>query len=333
MQAIYDKLPGPGKAAAKGRRNQFKPNPYQRELLEEYKELQRKLREHLDSEASSYKSIRQELYKAWVNTLNDSETRRASRGGLKQPAEFKVPLSEDEQKRKEQVDFLLITLLSIATDGLASYSGVTTTLLGRTVSGGRAIGSKFSKLLKTYDPKTKIGNLLRKYLKKVRVKPGVKIDDSLKSIYIEIANSPKMGKAIERYNKIAEFFGQKRSVSVDEIVQALENDTTFAGVWHHRSAVFVGDEHQALTKFFLQGSPGSAIGRRYGRHELLHLGAALNGQRNRVAHEFLVNVFTTPEQAIAIGAGTGYIVVKGTQTLYVLYTDGPEIIYFLWNDE
>lgn len=150
------------------------------------------------------------------------------------------------------------------------------------------------------------------------VKPGGTVDDALRAHYVAIARSPQMTKAIERYNKIAKFLGQKPSATIDEIVEALGKDVTFSKVWHIRFGIFVIDETGMIvkganqvyvpnTKFGLQGNPATAYGQR-GRHELTHLGAALRGQGDTFLHEIAVQAATTPENLVF---GVGSIVVIG----------------------
>ncbi len=142
------------------------------------------------------------------------------------------------------------------------------------------------------------------------VKPGGTIDDALKAHYLDIARSPQMAAAVERYNKIARFLGQKPSASIDEIVSALGKDVTFSRVGHIRSGVFTPGQHPGATSFWIQGNPLTAYGRRAGRHELTHLGAALRGQGDNFLHEIAVQAATTPENLV-IGVGS-LVVIGGT---------------------
>ncbi|UUO09081.1 hypothetical protein M4951_12375 [Blastopirellula sp. J2-11] len=153
------------------------------------------------------------------------------------------------------------------------------------------------------------------------VQPGGTVDDSLKEVYLAIARSPEMAKAIRRYNRIAGRLGQKHSVGVDDIVTALENDVTFARTEHIFSGLFpFGREGYVVyarnrvvvpKKYWLQGTPTTAYGRRAGRHELLHLGASLNGQGDEYLHEFAVQAASTPENLVIGGAALGGIFSYG----------------------
>ncbi len=147
------------------------------------------------------------------------------------------------------------------------------------------------------------------------MKPGGTVDDALRAHYVAIARSPQMAKAVERYNKIAKFLGQKPSASIDDIVKALGSDVTFARVGHIRSGVFTPGQHPAATRFWIQGNPMTRYGQRVGRHELTHLGAALRGQSDNVFHEIAVQAATTPENLVF---GVGSIVVIGG-TVYWVY--------------
>ncbi|MFO0903217.1 MAG: hypothetical protein U0939_09470 [Pirellulales bacterium] len=146
------------------------------------------------------------------------------------------------------------------------------------------------------------------------VKPGGTVDDALRIHYVDIARSPQMARAVERYNKIARFLGQKPSASIDEIVKALGGDVTFSRVGHLRSGIFAPGQHPAATKFWIQGNPATAYGRRVGRHELTHLGAALRGQGDTFLHEIAVQAATTPENLVF---ATGVIVVIGGEVYWV----------------
>ena len=118
-----------------------------------------------------------------------------------------------------------------------------------------------------------------------------------------------MAKAVERYNKIAKFLGQKPSASIDDIVKALGDDVTFSKVGHLRSGVFTPGQHPGATKFWIQGNPATRYGQRAGRHELTHLGAALRGQGDNILHEIAGQAATTPENLVIFT--TGSIVVIG----------------------
>ena len=147
------------------------------------------------------------------------------------------------------------------------------------------------------------------------VKPGGQVDEALKAHYMNIAKSPQMLGAIDRYNAIAKILGQKKSASIDEIIVALGSDVTFSRIGHFRSGVFVPGEHIGKTKYWLQGKPSTMYGRRVGKHELVHLGAAINGQSNRVWHEVAVQLATTPENLVAVT--TGVVVAIGAEIYWL----------------
>ena len=134
------------------------------------------------------------------------------------------------------------------------------------------------------------------------VKPRGTIDDTLRDVYLQIAKSPQMAKAVERYNRLARFMRQRPSASIEDIVDALGRDVTFSRIGTLRSGVFVPGKHPGSTKFWIQGNPTTAYGERVARHELVHLGAALKGQRDTFLHEVAVQAATTPE-GLAISAG------------------------------
>ena len=56
-------------------------------------------------------------------------------------------------------------------------------------------------------------------------------------------------------------------------------------------------------------------GRRVGKHELVHLGAAINGQSNRVLHEVAVQLATTPENLVVVT--TGVVVAIGAEIYWL----------------
>jgi|GEM_PF-1429711 len=143
------------------------------------------------------------------------------------------------------------------------------------------------------------------------VKPSKKIDNSLKGAYEQIARSPEFARDLAKYNKNAARLGQKQAASVDEIVDAVKMDTTFAKTINLKAGVFVGKEHKAATRFFLQGNPASRYGPRVARHELTHLGAALRGQTDTFLHEVAVQAATTPEQLWLMGGMLGGGIGKG----------------------
>jgi len=130
----------------------------------------------------------------------------------------------------------------------------------------------------------------------------------LADIYIDIARSPEFARSLERYNAIARRLGQTQAASVDEIIAALRSDVTFSRIGHLRSGVFTAGQHPGSTQFWLQGNPLTSYGRRVGRHELTHLGAALRGQRDTLLHEIAVQAATTPENLIIAGGAVGVII-------------------------
>jgi RHS repeat-associated protein len=131
-------------------------------------------------------------------------------------------------------------------------------------------------------------------------KPGGTVDNSMRPAYMQFANSPAFAQTLDRYNKIAPHLGMPRAASVDQIVTALMRDTTFSHTTNLRAGIFTPGEHPANTLFWIQGNPGTWYGPRAGRHELLHLGASLNGQGNTLRHELLVAALTTPETLEAL---------------------------------
>ncbi len=138
--------------------------------VKRYRELERKLKIILEAEEAGFKSIRNDLFNArkavyqeWADSLKGDAKRQFSRGGLRKPIPVEVPLSENEQERKDQVELAVIALLEVATDGL-----LTPVLLARVSTVSRSLGVKVANLLEKYGPKTRIGKLLRKLL---RIKP------------------------------------------------------------------------------------------------------------------------------------------------------------------
>jgi hypothetical protein len=150
------------------------------------------------------------------------------------------------------------------------------------------------------------------------VKPSGTPDSTLKAHYLTIAKSKQMETAVARYNSIARILGQNQSATIDEIVAALGNDVTFTKVGHLRSGAFVPGEHSAKTTYWLQGKPTTWYGQRVGRHELLHIGAALRGQKNTIRHEIAVQLATTPENLVVISIGLA--VVIGPQVYWLATT-------------
>ena len=150
------------------------------------------------------------------------------------------------------------------------------------------------------------------------VKPSGTPDSTLKAHYLTIAKSKQMETAVARYNSIARILGQNQSATIDEIVATLGNDVTFTKVGHLRSGAFVPGEHSAKTTYWLQGKPTTWYGQRVGRHELLHIGAALRGQKNTIRHEIAVQLATTPENLVLISIGLA--VVIGPQVYWLATT-------------
>ncbi|GIW85432.1 MAG: hypothetical protein KatS3mg107_1092 [Gemmataceae bacterium] len=146
------------------------------------------------------------------------------------------------------------------------------------------------------------------------VRPGGEETPEFANIYIEIAQSPEFARCLEKYNVIARRWGLTEAAGIDEIVAALRNDVTFTKVCHIRSGVFTEGQHPGLTRYWLQGNPTTRYGRRVGRHELVHLGAALRGQRDTIWHEIAVQWVTTPENVV-ISGGTAIILAGGTYYL------------------
>ena len=130
------------------------------------------------------------------------------------------------------------------------------------------------------------------------VKAGGVIDPSLQSAYVGIANSSAFTASLARYNSFALTFGLKETASVEDINAALLNDTTFARTSNINAGIFPTEGGG----FYLQGNPLTAYGVRAGGHELVHLGAALNGQTDTILHEIGVQYATTPENLV-IGGG------------------------------
>jgi hypothetical protein len=150
------------------------------------------------------------------------------------------------------------------------------------------------------------------------VKPSGTLDSTLKAHYLAIAKSKQMEKAVTRYNSLATLLGQNQSASIEEIVATLGDDVTFTKVGHLKSGAFVQGEHSAKTTYWLQGKPTTPYGQRVGRHELLHIGAALRGQKNTWRHEIAVQLVTTPENLVAISIGLA--VVIGPQVYWLATT-------------
>jgi hypothetical protein len=141
----------------------------------------------------------------------------------------------------------------------------------------------------------------------LRVRPGGVITPSMESAYVAIAKSPKFKSCMSIYNCVGLRCGQKPAANVVRLVQALRTETTFAKRANFFAAFFVPGQHPAATRFWIQGNPFSRYGPRAARHELLHMAAALNGQRNLLRHEFAVWVAATPEHFLVFPAIGGLI--------------------------
>ena len=112
-----------------------------------------------------------------------------------------------------------------------------------------------------------------------------------------------MARAVQNYNRIARLLGQKPSASIDDIVRALGKDVTFAKIGNLKAGLFTPGQHAGTTKYWIQGNPTARYGARAARHELVHLGAALNGPADTILHEVAVQTVTTPEGGISIMVG------------------------------
>jgi hypothetical protein len=129
------------------------------------------------------------------------------------------------------------------------------------------------------------------------VKQGGTIDPTLQGAYTSVANSPQFSASLAQYNSFARLFGLPEAAGVDEINAALESSTTFAKTSNLNAGLF-----QTESGFYLQGNPLTTYGERVASHELVHLGAALNGQADTLLHEIGVTFATTPENLV-IGGG------------------------------
>lgn len=145
------------------------------------------------------------------------------------------------------------------------------------------------------------------------VQAGGVVDASLGSVYSEIAGSTAFQANLSTYNSVARILGQQQAASVAQIQTALATETTFARVSNFRAGLFVPGEHSAPTSFYMQGSPTGIYGARVARHEMVHLGAALNGQQNTILHEIAVQFATTPENLIGAGVGLGISLSLGAR--------------------
>ena len=130
------------------------------------------------------------------------------------------------------------------------------------------------------------------------VKPKAsQLDMSLRAAWIEVAKSPEFGRAIDAYNTKAKLLGIKTSVSAKKIVQSLKNDTLFALSGAESAAVWSAQDLPMLGKFWLQGPhprsglsmKSGATGKQAAMHELLHMGAMLNGVEAQIANAYWVN--------------------------------------------
>ena len=156
------------------------------------------------------------------------------------------------------------------------------------------------------------------------VKPSRNIDGSLQGTYEAIANSPKFARDLEAYNRLARRFGQTEAAGINDILSALRTDTAFARVSNPRAGIFVGGQHAAAERFLIQGNPLSIYGPRAARHELVHLGAAIRGQSDNLAHEILVQLSTTPEVGIGLGGGIFTVSVGAGWGIWQLFGGGQQ---------
>ena len=127
-------------------------------------------------------------------------------------------------------------------------------------------------------------------------------DDALREFYLNVARSDEFARDLNRYNALAsnlEGLGVRRPASVQDIIEVLEGNTTFHRASSYRSALFTKGQHSAPSDFLIVANTKATLGpttaTRTARHELTHLGAALNGQKDVTLHEILVQTATTPE--------------------------------------
>jgi hypothetical protein len=145
--------------------------------------------------------------------------------------------------------------------------------------------------------------------------PGLR-NSALKDFYLDQVQSPEFAKRLTRYNWFAERLGVK-TASVDEIVKALANNTTFHKTNGFFSAMYERANHGARAAFRIQGTTGKSIfARSTAWHEATHLGAALRGQsdklfRGGLTHELLVQMTMSPELFGTV-VGSTILVVGGT---------------------
>lgn len=164
------------------------------------------------------------------------------------------------------------------------------------------------------------------------VKPEVaSLDMTLKEAYIKIAKSDDFAKAIAKYNRYAEKSGVTKSVDAETVVKHLEENTFFSRVSNSKGAFWDHTEMGELGKYWIQGDPFAgfgfpafASGRQTAIHEMLHMGATINGQVNQLReaanvskklgsrimslHENAVQLSSTPGTYAAMSAlkGVGY---------------------------
>lgn len=126
---------------------------------------------------------------------------------------------------------------------------------------------------------------------------AAQMDMSLRAAWIEVAKSPEFKRAIDAYNTKAKLLGVKTSVSAGKIIKALKKDTLFALTGAESAAVWSANDLPMLGKFWLQGPhplsglslKSGATGKQAAMHELLHMGAILNGQEAQIANAYWVN--------------------------------------------
>jgi RHS repeat-associated protein len=158
------------------------------------------------------------------------------------------------------------------------------------------------------------------------VKPNAAcLDMSIKEELIRIVKSSEFKQAVEKYNRHAVKKGLTECVTdVNKIIVELEDHTLFFKPKHNlQAAIWDFSEMGELNKYWMQVNPyGSAFnrtltsGKKAAIHELLHMGASINGQMKQIrdagvavgkkigtSHEWAVTVCTTPNLPIAIGVG------------------------------
>jgi len=122
------------------------------------------------------------------------------------------------------------------------------------------------------------------------VRQGGVVNQALNKTYTGIVNSTEMAQALDRYNGFARLFGLSEAASAQKIEIALNTRTTFAETSNLRAGLFLNQD-----QFWLQGNPAGLYGGPAARHELVHMGAALNGQTDTLLHEIGVHYAATPE--------------------------------------